>query len=58
MTGAQIQTAAFDDFERWQQHQSEDLLERMPIIQQAAHYAADGDWHNRKSDTDYDFRNN
>lgn len=46
------------DFDDWQKHQSEDLLDRMPIVQQASHYASDTEWHNRKSDVDYDFRNN
>jgi len=53
-----IQSAAFDDFELWQAHQSDDLLERTPLIQQAAHYARDDDWHNKTSETAYDFRNN
>lgn len=47
-----------DDFSDWQSHQSQDVLDRMPIIQQAALYASDNDWHNRESDVEYDFRNN
>lgn len=56
MTGNDIVREAFTDFDNWQKHQDDDLLDRMPIIQQAAHYADDDDWHNRKSDQDYLYR--
>jgi len=58
MTGTEIQSKAFTDFNNWQSRQSQFLLDHMPIIQQAAHYAVDDEWHDRESDTAYDFRNN
>ncbi len=58
LSGAEIQTVAFDDFTDWQSHQGDDVRHQMPIIQQASLYADDEDWHNRKSDTDYLFRHN
>ena len=58
MTGEDITRAAFTDFDHWQKHQSPDLLENMPLIQQASYYGCDDDWHNRVDDVSYDFRNN
>jgi len=55
-TAQAIQTAAFTDFEHWQRHQDAGVL-GMALIQQAAHYANDDEWHGRKSIAEYEFRN-
>jgi len=47
-TAQSIQSAAFTDFDNWARHQDDGVLD-MDLIQQAAHYANDDAWHNRKS---------
>ena len=57
MTGEEIQAAAFNDFEHWQQHQDYHTVDTMPLTQQASLYANDVEWHNREDDISYIRRN-
>ena len=47
---------ACTDFDRWRRFQDNSTLD-MALIQQAAHYSADEDWHERESDSAYHYRN-
>jgi len=57
MNGAEISALAFTDFDHWQGLQCESTLD-MNLIQQASLYAGDTDWHERKDDDAYRYRNN
>jgi hypothetical protein len=56
-TAEEIQREAFNDFEHWQSLQMGHVLD-MDLIQQAAMYAEDRDYHDRVSDSAYIYRNN